>query len=264
MNHFDSETIDWVAELPITALGRAATVRLDDSIEAAVADQSGDTAATLWLRGKKLEPPILSLPFAKLYRLESPANEASAQTPRLYPLDARLPTRRLPDELNWTPLAKRIIPAAPAAAPSASLSGEKAKLRLIRGGPIRQPNLLRTDFQTWCDYAIQAPAVRLRPLHFAASHQGEVIVRGTPLPPIHGQGWIEQSGIACPGGYRFEPPLPPEVLPTHLQLLDGEIALISPDASVERIPAENFIPASRAAVRQLLDMRSSPSSSPEP
>ncbi len=226
----------WVAILPPQSAGRAASVRLDDHVQAAF----DDVENVVWLRGNALSQKVLSLPFLELYRIDDEN--------RLFPLDAALPTRRLPEHFDWASLSELILPEAMTPLYLTGETGGKAPVSIVRGGKAEAVNLLRISLTAWREFSETAPEIRLHPLTFAAS-ESEVLVRGNPLPAIPGEGWIEREGIALKAGFHCEPAIAPAILNRVLNLMPGEIALISEKGIVERIAAENFIPASRAAAR---------------
>ena len=61
-----------------------------------------------------------------------------------------------------------------------------------------------------------------------------------------------QDGIALPCGWAFDPPVEARVLARLLRLGAGDLALFHEDASWERVAHEDFVSASRSAVRLTL------------
>lgn len=129
------------------------------------------------------------------------------------------------------------------------------QITLVRGGPERPATMLRTQISTWCEYVDWAPQWRLNQWAYVASHRGEVMVRGEPLPPIRGQRWTVSDGIALPAGWQLCPQLQPHVLRAAWSLAEGDWAIIEPSADTglqwERIPADCWIKVTRASVRAL-------------
>ena len=119
----------------------------------------------------------------------------------------------------------------------------------MRDEQLRDPNLLIATQHAWTCFATAAPAVRLAPLSFAASSDGRVVVRGTPLPAMEGTFYVVTDQIAVPAGWRFEPPVAAAVLAAVLQLGERDLALLNNDGSYDLIPGEGFVQATRAAVR---------------
>ena len=122
-------------------------------------------------------------------------------------------------------------------------------LKLVRSSKNRQANLMRTSWERWRTYAITAPAVRLSRLGFAVSENAEVLIRGTPLPPIPGRHFLEDNGIIIPIGWQFEPNVGSKVVRQVLKLDATEKALFSEDGSFELVPDTAFVQATRSAVR---------------
>src|SRR5207248_2131641 len=113
----------------------------------------------------------------------------------------------------------------------------------------RPASVLVTALADWVAYATTVPAIRLRPLRFAAAADGRALVRGTPLPPIQGRRYTEAAGLAVPAGFDWSPPVEPAVLRKLLGLGDGDLALFDEDATYERIDASQFARATRSAAR---------------
>ena len=116
------------------------------------------------------------------------------------------------------------------------------------------PNLLAVTLDEWAGYAATAPETRLSKLTFAASDE-VALIRGLPLPPIPGQTWIEENGIALPSGFRLDPPVSPDVLRNALEVTGGDLVLFYPDGEIDRIALENFVPASRVSVRKTVNKK---------
>ncbi|HVX12582.1 MAG TPA: hypothetical protein VHC22_15480 [Pirellulales bacterium] len=166
---------------------------------------------------------------------------------RLVPWQARVPTERLPP-LRWTSIAKW----ATIALPIAALPGRlvpRQPLRVVRGGAERPSAALLTVWRCWFDYATTAPEIRLRPLAFALAEDGRVLIRGTPLPPLSGQPYAVDRGVAVPCGWSLSPALESAIVCEVLGLAEGDIALFATDGTFERIAGEHFVRASRSAVR---------------
>ena len=86
-----------------------------------------------------------------------------------------------------------------------------------------------------------------------AAADGGVIVRGTPLPPIPGTQWTLDDGIATPAGLTWSPPVDAATLQQVLGLAAGEIALLRPDGTFDRLAADHWVRASRSAIRGTLE-----------
>jgi hypothetical protein len=120
---------------------------------------------------------------------------------------------------------------------------------LVRSAQLDVPSVLLTTIDRWNDYAIRAPQVRLDRWQFAADEGGRVVIRGQPLPPLAGQRWVEQDGIAVPAGWWWSPPVEATIVRLVLGLEADDFALWQLDGTWERIGAARFVRASRTAVR---------------
>jgi len=79
--------------------------------------------------------------------------------------------------------------------------------------------------------------------------QSRVIIRGTPLPPIAGRRYFERDGIALPCGFELQPAVDATVLQALLQTSAADLVIFDEDGSCQRVNAEDFVAASRSAVR---------------
>ncbi len=196
----------------------------------------------LWVQGPELDQELdqllRSLPGVRFTVLEDG---------QLIRSGSSVPQGWLP-EGPWKPLADWLG----VRAPSAGLPGRSDRripLILRRGGPISQANVLLTTLENWHHYATKAPQVRLSQLSFALSEDQEVLVRGSPLPAIPGTRFVETEGVAIPAGWTWDPPVDVQVIQALLGLTSEHLALLKPDGSWERLPAEAFVYATRSAVR---------------
>lgn len=249
----------WIVCLAQADAASLAPLRLHHGIEVA---ENG----FVWLRGSskddKLEPLLCSLPAVARYEL-SPHN-------RLQPFGSRIPSETLPT-LQWQPLKQwlqvrmpspplspfRTSAASPAVAdlPAAALqtgplSLPRVPLRIIRSADERPPDLLLTNLAEWQAFALNAPEIRLRQLRFAADAAGNVVVHGRPLPPLPGTHFVLDGNIAVPAGFSWEPPVSSEVLSRCLGISSEALAFLHPDGTFTRIEGEQFVPATRSAVRE--------------
>ena len=111
-------------------------------------------------------------------------------------------------------------------------------------------SLLRTSAATWVAYGETAAQVRLDRWTFAINDNGDVLIRGQPLPPIPGDRLVEVEGIVVPAGWTWSPALAASVLRQVCGLETGELALLHPDGGWERVSASCFVRASHSAIRQ--------------
>jgi hypothetical protein len=131
----------------------------------------------------------------------------------------------------------------PAASPQPTV------LRLVRASHELDATWLLTTFETWAAYAVQAPQVRLARWSFVAGRDGRVVVRGAPLPPLPGQRFVDREGIVVPAGYTWSPAVDAQTVRQCWSLDRGECVLWMADGSCQRIALENWVQATRSAVR---------------
>ena len=194
-----------------------------------------------WLRapaGDEARERLLSTVAGRRFRL--------AEGDRLVPWGKLVPTERLP-ELGWRPIAEWMHTNLPVAAfPGTETS--RVPLSLVRCRAERPAAALLTDADCWLRYATEAPEVRLRRLVFAMSRQ-RVFILGTPLPPIVGQPYAIEGGVAVACGWSISPAVGSAVIRELLRLETGDVALFGFDGSFQRIAGEHFMQAGRSAVR---------------
>ncbi len=172
---------------------------------------------------------------------------------QLIPLGRSVPQGRLPDGPR-TPLWEQFA----FEMPCAWLGGvveQRVPVRLIRGGREREANVLRTDLERWAAYVETASSVRLRRWAYAVREDGAALIVGAPLPPLTGTRFVESHGVACPAGWTWDPPVDAQVLAEALAVDGGDLALLHPDGSWERIPRERLVRATRSSVRAPIQER---------
>ena len=229
----------WIICLSSDDAAAVAGLRLTPGLEIAEAD------GKVWLRGPatndSLSTALQRLPA--LARYEVKGN-------RLRNLDSRIPSDMLPT-LAWQPLKTCMLVERP---PEQIVSDNCSRLpavriQLIRSTEEREPNLLLTSLGEWHDFAISAPELRLRPLRFAVNAEALVLVQGEPLPPLPGRRFVVQGNVAVPAGFSWQPAVSPAVLARLLGAREDELALLYEDGTYCRLLAEQFVAATRAAVR---------------
>jgi len=166
---------------------------------------------------------------------------------QLVEFGALVPKGHLPDG-PWTPLSRWMAVQAPTPALAAG-PARRVRLSLVRGGPVREANVLVTRIGPFTDWASWAAQVRLERLSFAAGDDGRTVVHGTPLPPITGRPFVEEQGVAVPAGWTWRPGVAAAVLRPLFGLEENDLALLGEDGTWERIPAAGFVRAARSAVR---------------
>lgn len=160
----------------------------------------------------------------------------------------RVPLGYLPAG-EWYPLAKFFsVTLPPIVVPARTQI--KVAIRLTPSTEIADPNLLITNLTDWAKYSEDAPFARLRRLKFAVSRDRKVLVHGSPLPPLPGIRGVVESGLAVPCGWRWSPHIEATVLAQAWKIQDGEVWLMWPGQSVERVLADQWVAASHSAIRQ--------------
>ncbi len=167
---------------------------------------------------------------------------------QLVPIDARLPRGYLPDG-PWASLPQWMELQLSTPAMSGVLS-KKCPLSFVRATQEDESNVIRANIDHWHDYAASAPRVRLDRLSFAMNEGQNVVVRGTPLPPIPGVRYVERAGVAVQAGWTWRPAVQPEVLREFLALANDDLALLHASGSWDRISGDDFVRATRSAVRE--------------
>lgn len=201
-----------------------------------------DDESLIWLRGPRLEESIhqelRSLLGCVVYR---PFDDG-----QLVPSYSTIPHGYVP-EGTWRPLRdwlKLSLPAKRFPAACESL----VPISLVRSACPQEPGLLSSSLEVWTQYASRAPQIRLESLQFAASHYRAIIV-GEPLPQINGEYFYFQNGIAVPVGFAWTPALDAQVLRNALELEKDDIAIFPAGGGCSRIRSNQFVGATRSAVR---------------
>jgi len=229
----------WVICLASEDAAAVAGLRLASGVEVAESD------GRVWLRGpaasQSLGATLQQLPA--LARYEVKGN-------RLRKLESRIPSDALPS-LSWQPLKTWLQVERPCEQTvSANRPGFSAvRIRLVRSTEEREPNLLLTSLDGWHEFAISAPEIRLRPLRFAVNADARVLIQGEPLPPLQGRQFVVEANVAVPAGFTWQPAVSSAVLARLLGAREGELAVLYEDGTCVRLQAEQFVSASRAAVR---------------
>lgn len=195
----------------------------------------------VWLRGifelEKPDPLIAGLPALSVYTLDGDG--------LLFPAGKPTPVAKLP-VLDWQPIKLFLPVTMPVSAMPASIP-RQLELRLGRSAVEHEPFALLCTLPDWKAYADKAPETRLRPLRFAVSAEGQVLVFGQPLPNVAGRHYWAQGQLLLPAGFDFDPPTLAELLPEKLGVSDAFI-LFSADAIWELISLSSFQLARRSAV----------------
>jgi len=195
----------WAIRLSLDHLYRVSELRLLPGIEAAVDGQ------VIWLRGDGLD--------ASLQRTLSPvADDAVFHLTgdgRLTRFGQTVPVERLP-ELKWQRLVdflKLVLPVSKIAFSRIP----RTRLSLRRSEIVQQEAILVTGWETFRDWALSAPEIRIRACRFAvrrSSIQGReseladltrVVIRGNPLPSLMGERYWLAGRVGIPLGYQWFP-----------------------------------------------------------
>lgn len=223
-----------------------ASLRLVPGIEVAEARQE------VWLRGHPADEALT----ARLLAL--PATDRFERLPpdRLRRVNERIPSGQLPN-LSWQPLAAWLRVELPAAALPGNEPAPVA-LQLVRSADEREPELLLTNLAEFRRFVEQAALVRLERWRFAASDDGRVLVRGTPLPPLPGKRFVLHDGVAVPAGFGWSPAVSAGVVARRFGASEEALVLWDEDGSIRRLHREQFMPVTRSAVAMTHDVLSEP------
>jgi hypothetical protein len=241
-------SFSWVICLAPTDAASLAPLRLTRGIEVA------EKEPFVWVRGasgdEKIERLVRALPAIARYEVTS-GN-------RLRNLETRIPAETLP-ALNWQPINTWLRVEMPltnprAPSPPPHVGGYEGHgsvpLRIVRSTEERPIALLMTSLDDWREFALKAPEIRLRQLRFAVDEAGNVVVRGKPLPPLPGRQFVLHGNVAVQAGFTWEPAVSADVISRRLGLSADALALFHEDGTFSRIEAEQFVPATRSAVRE--------------
>jgi hypothetical protein len=234
----------WALHLDRGDVAAAGRLRLVAGVE--VCEQPD----AIWLRGPQ-DPEELRRQLAAVARARRFSVLPDGQ---LLPIGARVPQGRLPPG-PWEALTRWMGLEAPPAA-RAGRSGAAIALGLVRSERVEESTLLLTEFDVWAAYAVEAPQVRLDLWRFALAADGRVAIHGQRLPPLPGQRWVEREGIAVPAGWTWTPAVDARLVRQIFGLSAGDVALWHEDGAWERIAADAFVRATRAAVRETWKTRS--------
>lgn len=151
-------------------------------------------------------------------------------------------------QLDWQPVAGFVSIQIPVAALPGKLE-EAAITKLITSATTKKSNALLTSLLHWKAYAETAPATRLAPLKFAVSENNQVLIMGTPLPPIPGKEYWIMDDILLPCGYNLEIPMAAPFISNKLNPDKDGLLLFDEHGHCEKIDLAYVVPAKRSAVR---------------
>lgn len=233
----------WIACVPgpLTAL---ASLRLHPALEC------GTERALSWVRGGEMTDSLL----AELRQIPGMRYFEVSPDGRMRRPGALLWDRRMPS-ITWSPLKQSILVARPAEV-SASFLASDAELRTgfiaDSGGDdaLGEADALLTTLEEWHGFADHCSELRLRPLRFAVSSRRHVFVLGRPVPSIPGTRYRIEAGVALPWGTCTVPRLDSRMLRLWLEASDRITVVWMPEQKWSAIGEEQFVAATRAAVRR--------------
>ncbi|RUL85747.1 hypothetical protein [Tautonia sociabilis] len=249
-----------LARLPCSGLPALAALRARPDIRVGVA---GETAWISWdpadsARDEVVEA-LLPVPGAvffrqgeedgRWYRIGSRLPDLDARFPVNLDDDGEFPLRAEAGAAPALPLHRVLVPG-PIRWEPPSGAWEPVRLRLERDDRPRPASALLATAGALLPWAESAPTARLGALRAARSGD-RVLVFGRRLPPIPGAGRLWGHRVLIPLGMRAEPALPEPRLAEALGLADDQLALIGPDARIERLPSRVLVPLSRQAARRM-------------
>lgn len=232
-----NENSPWVASMDAPDASSLAALRLVPGLEVAF------LPPTVWLKG-----PDWSEPLAQACRLISGLRRFQVLPGnRLLPEGMRVPLGFLP-MLSWRPLRDALPVALPTGVRSA-LDPDPAAIRWVRSAAVQEAGAILVDWPAWRAFGLSAAEVRLHPLRYAATRDGRVWIEGHPLPPLAGERFSLQDGVAIPGGWSCSPSIDVAVLRRWLGLAPGDTAIAAPAGTWDIVRSEQFVPAARRAIR---------------
>lgn len=232
-----NESSRWAVSLALQDARHASALRLCPGVEVCVTD------AGVWLRGdgsdEALHHRLRLLPGARRFVVLPDL--------QLQAVGTLAPKGYLPAG-PWQPLRDWSQPQPPAIGqPGATPS--TVQLRLVRCHEPAEPTLLLASWKDWSQYATTAPQVRLQCLAFALADDHRLLLRGSPLPPLKGERWVERAGIAVPAGWTWSPAVDALVVRQLLELEAHDLAVLHAGGVWERVAAGDFVRATRSAAR---------------
>jgi hypothetical protein len=214
-----------------------ASLRLWPGIEVA------ESANHTWLRGprgeEKLAAQLAAIPALARYEWYPPQN-------KLRLVHERISAQVLP-ELTWQPLKNWLVVELPAAALPAGFP-EPVVPSLIRTFDEKEPSVLVTTLTALESFVLYAPQVRLERLQFAAASDGQILLRGRPLPPVSGRQYVlHEDCLAVPAGYGWTPAVSAKVLVKLLNVTPPALVVWPEDNATLTLTEEQFLPLTRRA-----------------
>lgn len=203
----------------------------------------------VWIRGDLLDEQ-----GERLLRMLAPSRRFEVTAgEQLIPHGSRVPAGKLPqgrwvDVADWMPLSLAQPAGLPASIPAL------VQIRCIRCDHLRPASVLLTRFDSWFEYGTAASRCRLGRWSFAVDADGRALVRGEPVPPIPGTMFVEEHGVAVQAGWRWDPPVSASVVRQVMGLAARDLALLHCNGEWERIEEDQFVRATRSALRNTREM----------
>jgi hypothetical protein len=233
----DSGKIErWAIAPPIADARLLARLVTFDSVTMCMAD------GTLWIQGKCQRDDEREI----IEEFVSGDKYHVLPDGQLIPWIARVPKGYLPAG-PWAAVHHLWKPQLPTAAMAIG-KAPRAAITMVRDTHERPCNLLLTSQAHWTAFTKTCSQVRLAKWSFAASADGRILIRGTPLPPVPGTRYVEQAAVAVEAGSWWSPAVSPHVMRRALSIPSGAIGLLSADGQFELIPGQEFVTATRSAV----------------
>jgi len=223
--------------VPLDDLRALGTLRRWPGVEAVV------TASRIWFRTDSLDEQRIE----HLRRIPGIERYTVFPDGQLVPAAGRVPGGYLPSG-SWRPIADLLGVELPPIHDTLTASVTGA-VRLVRSAIEREPTWLRTSLAIWTEYAATAPQVRLARWMFAADGRENVLIRGTPLPPLPGTVFVDRERIIVPAGWTWSPHLPAATLREAFAIDKGDTLLWTPDGACEVIRESGLVAATRSAAR---------------
>lgn len=237
-----SPTTPWVARVPLEHASAVATLRSEPGLVVCEDEQY------CWIRPAVNTSSLKDAVSQRLRWLVVAELMHVTPTNMVIPWGKRVPTGHLPTG-TWTPLTELFSPTVPAARFAAQHVTPTA-LTFVPSETIVAPTLLRLSLSEWQSYVATAPNVRLARWEFAANRHDEVLVHGTPLPPLPGRHYWEAEGLLVPCGWHWSPAVSADIVRRVLHIDAAVFALADlATSSWEIILPEAFVPARRQNVR---------------
>ena len=209
-----------------------------------------------WVRGPQLNPKL-----EHLLRMIPGVIRCTGQPGGPATMSGRqLPSGQVP-VAGWSPLRTHVALTIPRPALPGQC-GQRSTLQLVRS-QVEQPcTLLRCTWAAVAAWIEMVPEHRLSDLRFAATapHTGGALLRGQPLPLLHGVRYWQLGPLALPAGWTIFPPLSAADACTITGAGPDDVVLVEgqPDGQQDgehegekwhAIDASNWMRVTRSAIR---------------